>query len=187
MRVVRSFSRKHTALSITQQGSLSKQHQALQAWSSLRIRSAHEPMPAQSAGACPATQHLPNLSTEVSSDVDMPVKSPRQGATVGVTSAGLRQLSAKQLSLQLQRSVSITSDGRLVKDAAWAAQQQLQGDRAGAEALEFEEQFSHEVGGCSRVQQQQPGRLSGSHCLMPFGLHHGAVVELLAKLTCIIC
>jgi hypothetical protein len=80
----------------------------------------------------------------------MAVKSPRQGVTAGVTAAGLRQLSAKQLSLQLQRSVSITSDGRLVKDTAWVAQQQLQGDGFGVEALEYEE-FQHEVGarGCN--------------------------------------
>lgn len=146
MRVARSFSRQHSALRITQQGSLSKQHQALRALSSLRIGSAHKAMPAQSAGSCPATQHQSSLSTdtaEISNDVDMAVKGPRQS----VTAAGLRQLSTKQLSLQLQRSVSITSDGRLVKDAAWAQQQQLQGDEFGAEALEYEEEFQHEVGG----------------------------------------
>jgi hypothetical protein len=82
-------------------------------------------------------------------DEDCVAKSPWSQSAAA---AGLRQMSARQLSLQLQRSVSITSDGRMVKDAAWAQQQrQLEGP-AGLSALECEQEFQHEVRQAGHIQ-----------------------------------
>lgn len=66
----------------------------------------------------------------------------------GAGPAQLRQFSTKQLSLQLQRSMSITADGRLVPDATWAQQQAEQQKMGTAEVLGCEQEFQQEVSCC---------------------------------------
>lgn len=132
-RVARSFTRQHSALSSTHE-SFTNRQQILRAFSSMRTSSlghAHMPMPAHDAG------HDAGGSAAA-------VTSPRYSSGVGQ----LRQLSAKQLSLQLQRSVSITSDGRLVPDARWSAGGAEQ-QKDGLQALGCEQEFQQEVRCCT--------------------------------------
>lgn len=141
IRVARSFTSRQqsAALSSTQQGSHSKLL-VLRSLSSLRHTSFIKPeaMPAHSFPAG-KDQHAA-AAADFSTDVEHFVTSPRQS---GASASGLRQLSAKQLSLKLQRSMSITADGRLVQDAAWLQQDKLQAEEP--EAVACEQEFQQEV------------------------------------------
>lgn len=58
-------------------------------------------------------------------------------------------MSARQLSLQLQRSVSITADGRVVRDEGLSAHQLLDQQRQSElESLGCEQEFQEEVRLC---------------------------------------
>lgn len=128
LRVARSFTRLHTAAPGSRTGSMRLS-------SSLKLGSF------KAAQQQRLPQLKPAASLEAHACGDFGAQSPASQSAA----AGLRQTSAKQLSLQLQRSVSITADGRLVKDAAWAQQQrQLEGP-AGLSALECEQEFQQEV------------------------------------------
>jgi len=127
-RVARSFSRQHSSLGGV--GSLTRHSSTARALSAL---SSLTPSATQQAPAGAAADHQGPLSPQASSG--------------GVC---LRQLSARQLSLQLQRSVSITADGRLVRDAVGGKQQQQDGlDKAWPELAGCEQEFHLEVCGCA--------------------------------------
>lgn len=133
LRVARSFTRSHTAAPGSRPGSMQLAASSLKLGS---LKAAHQP--------CPPQLIKPAASLEAhAAGGDFGAQSPASQSAAAA--AGLRQTSAKQLSLQLQRSVSITADGRLVKDAAWAQHQRELEGPAGLSALECEQEFQHEV------------------------------------------
>lgn len=125
-RVARSFSRQHSSLGGV--GSLTRRSSTARALSALRLSSL-SPSTTQQAPSGAAADHHGPMSPQASSGGEC-----------------LRQLSARQLSLQLQRSVSITADGRLVRDAVGGKQQQQDVlDKAWPELAGCEQEFHHEV------------------------------------------
>lgn len=148
-RVASSFIRQHSALA-SSDSTPNTAHSFLRSWSSLKAGQHAGSVPSASKDAPSAAQQIGVNGAGVS---DVEARGQRDAAPSSKSSTAApparRHLSARQLSLQLQRSVSITADGRVVRDEALSARQLLDQQRQSElESLGCEQEFQEEVRLC---------------------------------------